>query len=56
MIAMPNKPDGTDRRQPFSFRESEGKAGITGFAAAAAHLERSPRFGLVGGRPVLAWG
>lgn len=33
--------NGADRRQPFCFRERVGETGIAGFAAAAAHLERS---------------
>jgi hypothetical protein len=36
-----NEPDGADRRQPVSFREWVAEACVTGFTAAAAHLERS---------------
>ena len=36
-------PDGANRRQPSSFRERVGEAGVTGFTAAGAHLERSGR-------------
>jgi hypothetical protein len=40
MTTPPNEPDRANRRQPSSFRGQVGEAGIAGFPAAAAHLER----------------
>jgi hypothetical protein len=38
----PNKPDRANRRQPSSFPERVGGAGIDGYRAAVAHLECWP--------------
>jgi hypothetical protein len=39
-MKSPNQPDRANRRQLWSFRERVREAGVVGFTAAVAHLDR----------------